>query len=143
MSFCGWKRCRILPPMEYSLIDNWMELYEKAWRSGDVAELENIFTDNATYQTSPFADPVAGLENIQHFWHNATDKEERFNLSYGVVAKEGDIAVIKVEVAYTAPHQTRWKNLWIIQLDDEGRCFAFEEWPFQPGQEDGNPLPRS
>ena len=32
----------------------------------------------------------------------------------------------------------RWRDLWVIRFDGEGRCVAFEEWPFAPGQRDGH-----
>jgi hypothetical protein len=32
----------------------------------------------------------------------------------------------------------RWRDLWVIRFDDDGRCVAFEEWPFAPRQRDGH-----
>jgi hypothetical protein len=33
---------------------------------------------------------------------------------------------------------SRWLDLWVLRFDDAGRCTAFEEWPFAPGQADGH-----
>jgi hypothetical protein len=27
-----------------------------------------------------------------------------------------------------------YRDLWIMRFDDDGRCCAYEEWPFWPGQ---------
>jgi hypothetical protein len=32
----------------------------------------------------------------------------------------------------------RWRDLWVIRFGDDGRCVAFEEWPFAPPQRDGH-----
>lgn len=39
-----------------------------------------------------------------------------------------------VEVEYGDPVNRIYRDLWIIKLDDAGRCTAFEEWPFHPDQ---------
>jgi hypothetical protein len=31
------------------------------------------------------------------------------------------------------------RTLWIVRLDDSGRCFDFEEWPFWPPDQKGAP----
>jgi hypothetical protein len=58
-----------------------------------------------------------------------------------ILAVDGATAVVRVSVDYggegTTPAQ-RWRDLWIIRFDDDGRCAAFEEWPFAPGQRDGH-----
>jgi hypothetical protein len=53
------------------------------------------------------------------------------------VAIDGDVAVVRVFVEYHRPTGRPWRDLWIIQFDGEGRCRHFEEWPFSPGQDDG------
>ncbi len=31
-----------------------------------------------------------------------------------------------------------WRDLWLLTLDEHGRCEHFEEWPFAPEQDDGH-----
>jgi hypothetical protein len=42
-----------------------------------------------------------------------------------VVARTDDVAIVQGETAY--PSQT-YSNLWVIQLDGDGRCAEFTEW---------------
>ena len=53
-----------------------------------------------------------------------------------IVAVDGLTAVVRVEVHYGDGE--RWRDLWIVTFDADGRCRAFEEWPFAPGQPDGH-----
>jgi len=42
--------------------------------------------------------------------------------------------VARVEVTYDAPEPHGYRDLWIVTLEADGRCRAFEEWPYFPGQ---------
>ena len=55
-----------------------------------------------------------------------------------IVAVDGATAVVRLAVDYGDPGGRRWRDLWVLRFDDDGRCSAFEEWPFAPGQDDGH-----
>jgi SnoaL-like domain len=113
----------------------WMQSYERAWRTAGTAALEQLFTAQATYRDAPFADPLVGLEAIAAFWEAERDgPDEPFTLQWAPVAVEGDVGVARVEVAYGDPAVGVYRDLWIVTLEADGRCAAFEEWPFFPAQ---------
>jgi hypothetical protein len=56
-----------------------------------------------------------------------------------IVAVEGSTAVVRVYVDYADGERSR--DLWLLELNDEGRCDHFEEWPFAPDQDDGHSYP--
>jgi hypothetical protein len=55
-----------------------------------------------------------------------------FTVDFDVVAVDGDVGVVRADVRYTAPRPQRFLDLWIVRLGADGRCVAFEEWPFWP-----------
>jgi hypothetical protein len=67
--------------------------------------------------------------------------DEEFEMSGEVVAVDGDTGVARVEVRYGAPKDKEYRDLWIIRLDEAGRCFQFEEWPFWPSDQEGAAAP--
>jgi hypothetical protein len=80
---------------------------------------------------------LRGLPAIEAFWEAERDShDERFTMSYSVVACDAEVGIARVEVHYE--RGSRWRDLWIIRLADDGRCTAFEEWPFAPDQPDGH-----
>jgi ketosteroid isomerase-like protein len=114
-------------------IADWVSAYERAWRTAGTDRLAEIFTPDATYQMSPFEDRHRGLAAIAELWEAEREgPDEAFTLQSEVVAVEGDTGVVRCEVAYGTPHNRIYRDLWIIRLDDDGRCFHFEEWPFSP-----------
>jgi hypothetical protein len=58
--------------------------------------------------------------------------DEVFALVWEPVAVEGDVGVARIEVRYGDPPTRVSRDLWIVTLDHDGRCTAFEEWPFFP-----------
>jgi hypothetical protein len=57
---------------------------------------------------------------------------EPFTIKNALVALEDNTAVVRVEVSYE--RSTDYRDLWVISLDEHGRCSSFEEWPYWPGQ---------
>jgi hypothetical protein len=97
--------------------------------------LTEIFTDDATYLHSPYAEPIVGLPAIAEMWEAERESpDEVFTMESEVVAVEGDTGVTRVFVRYGEPVGQEYRDLWVVRLDDRGRCRSFEEWPFWPEQ---------
>ena len=122
-------------------VTDWVARYERAWRSPGTTALDDLFTATASYSPSPWGQPIKGVEAVRHFWDAArTGPDEAFRMRSEVVAVDGRVAVVRVEVDYEDGH--RWRDLWVLTLDETGRCERFEEWPFAPDQPDGHELER-
>jgi SnoaL-like domain len=116
-------------------IAHWVAAYERAWRTPGTDGLADLFTRDATYRTTPFDERHRGLAAIADLWEAEREgPDEAFTLWSEVVAVEGETGVVRCEVAYGEPQRRLYRDLWIVKLDDERRCFHFEEWPFWPGQ---------
>jgi len=113
----------------------WIAGYEQAWRTPGTDRLAGLFTSDAAYVHSPYDDPIAGLDGIRSNWEAERDgPDEVFTLSSEILAVEGATAVVRVQVHYGSPVRQEYRDLWVIRLDDDGRCRWFEEWPYWPGR---------
>jgi hypothetical protein len=122
--------------------ERWIESYEAAWRAAGTERLGELFAEEARYRTAPFENPFEGLGAIAEFWDAEREgPDEEFTMSWELVAVEGDTAVARVEVAYGDPVDRRYRDMWVIRLDSDGRCREFEEWPFWPPGSDGTYRP--
>jgi ketosteroid isomerase-like protein len=125
--------------MDPQAVVEWVEGYERLWRTPGTDGLAELFAPDATYLPSPWGRPVTGLEEIRQFWDAERDgAAEDFSLSAAVVAVDGATAVVRVSVDYDRPDGGRWRDLWVMRFAEDGRCASFEEWPFAPGQPDGH-----
>jgi ketosteroid isomerase-like protein len=116
-------------------IMSWVAAYERAWRTPGTEALAGLFTPDATYRMSPYDQAVTGLPAIGRLWEAERDgPDEVFRMERELVAADGDIAVLRIEVWYGDPVRQEYRDLWIVRFAPDGRCAAFEEWPFWPAQ---------
>ncbi|MGH2983202.1 MAG: YybH family protein [Solirubrobacterales bacterium] len=121
-------------------IRQWVTDYERAWRTDGTGSLSELFSEDATYSTSPFEEPHHGLGAIASMWERERlGPDESFAMNSEVVAVEADTGVVRVEVRYGPPKEKLYRDLWIVRLDADGRCIHFEEWPFWPPGTEGAP----
>lgn len=100
--------------------------------------LSELFADDATYFNNPYGDTHRGLAAIAALWEREREgPDEAFEMTAELVAVEGDTGVARVAVRYGEPKPAEYRDLWIVRLDREGRCVAFEEWPFWPPGQGG------
>ncbi len=114
-------------------LQTWVDRYEDAWRSPGTDKLADLFAPDASYLADPFHEPIAGLEAIAAFW--AAEREgpdEVFEMRSDIVAIDGRVGVLRLEVTYGEPVDARYRDLWIVEIGEDGRAVAFEEWPFWP-----------
>ncbi len=120
-------------------VARWVGEYERAWRTPGTEPLVDLFTTDVSYLPSPWATAIHGLDAVAAFWKaERKGPDEEFAMSSEVVAIDGTTAVVRVAVDYGEPLFARWRDLWVLRFAGDGRCAAFEEWPFAPDQRDGH-----
>jgi len=125
--------------MDRADIEHWIVAYERAWRSAGTDLLAALFTADVSYWPSPWSEPVVGQQALATFWDAERDgPDEPFTMVSEVLAVDGTTAVARVAVDYLRDPGERWRDLWVMQFAADGRCSAFEEWPFAPDQPDGH-----
>jgi hypothetical protein len=61
--------------------------------------------------------------------------DEVFTMTSEIVAVEHDTAVARLQVRYGDPVEQEYRDVWIMHFAGDGRCRAFEEWPFWPSRD--------
>jgi hypothetical protein len=119
--------------IDESTVRAWVADYERAWRTAGTDRLDRLFTTDATYQMSPFQEPHRHLDAIRALWDiERSGPDEEFEMDFEIVAVDDPRAVVRLDVGYGPPHHERFKDLWVLEFAPDGRCRAFEEWPFSP-----------
>ena len=55
-------------------------------------------------------------------------------MNASVIAVEGLVAVVRVDVVYETPEVEEYKDVWILRFDSDGRVADYEEWAYWPGK---------
>jgi uncharacterized protein (TIGR02246 family) len=106
---------------------SWVEGYVRAWNSNDPAEIGALFTEDANYYTEPYSAPWRGRDEIVRQWLEHRDEPGETEFRWQPLTVGPGLALVQGETLYRTPPHT-YSNLWVIQLDAEGRCSEFTEW---------------
>ena len=105
----------------------WIEGYVRAWNTNEPRGIAALFTDDAAYYTAPFRPPWRGHEEIVAGWLDRKDSAGDAEFDWVPLVVTPDVAIVQGTTRYRDPAQT-YSDLWVIQLDGEGRASEFTEW---------------
>lgn len=105
----------------------WIEAYLSAWRSNDPDEIRALFAEEARYYTAPYRPPWVGHQAILDGWVERKDPPDSWSFEYRVVAEEDGTGVVEGITRYL-PDGDVYSNLWLVDLDVDGRCPRFVEY---------------
>ncbi|MDQ3579813.1 MAG: nuclear transport factor 2 family protein [Actinomycetota bacterium] len=126
--------------MDHEEFRRWIANYERAWRSPGTDSLAELFSEDAVYLHSPYAEPVHPRSAIERDWEEQRDgPEEVFSMDAEILALTNEhsdepLGVARVVVRYGEPVRQEYSDLWLVWFDVAGRSRRFEEWPSWPGQ---------
>ena len=116
---------------ERAAFEDWVSAYRRAWESDAPADIAGLFTEDATYSPSPFSESWRGRDAIVDEWIKRGDSAAMPAFEYEIVAAEESVGVVKGLTTYHATEttpETVYGNLWIINLEPDGRATSFDEW---------------
>jgi ketosteroid isomerase-like protein len=116
--------------------DRWLERYEEAWRSNEAERIAELFADDAVHRWHPWdeGDDVArGRDAIVRAWLEAPDDPGSWEFTAERLAVEGDLGVARCVTTYadTGEGARVYDNIFLVRLDESGRCFDFVEYFMQ------------
>ncbi|QIY68770.1 nuclear transport factor 2 family protein [Streptomyces sp. RLB1-33] len=108
-------------------VARWVGAYIYAWRTGQAADIEALFRQDAEYHQRPHAADWIGRTAIVEGWQAQAAAQQgtgRFN--WQVLLVNGDTAAIR-EVRVVAGLGT-FLSLLVVTLDDQGQAKVLQVW---------------
>ncbi|MFI7601039.1 nuclear transport factor 2 family protein [Actinoplanes sp. NPDC049681] len=106
----------------------WVQKYRVAWESNDPADVADLFAEDATYFTEPWADPWRGREAIVAGWLEHRDAPGTTTFEWHPLIVTDDLAIIEATTHYTTAPPRTYSNMWVLRLDQSGQARQFTEW---------------
>lgn len=128
MAFHDAKPTSSVEPMNHHDVLRWVDAYEVAWETNDPDQIGALFTDDAQYRTRPYRDPIVGRDAIVAWWLQHRDEHGTWDFDDLVLGVSEDLGFVQAETVYAEPEMRTYHNLWVIRLDEAGRCREFTEW---------------
>jgi uncharacterized protein (TIGR02246 family) len=117
--------------MERETFENWLDSYGRAWMGRDPNAAAALYTDDATYQVTPFGEALRGRDEIRTYWEWVARTEERIQFHYEVIAVTAENGVARWWASFLIVPpglETKLDGIFVISLNAEGRCLSLREW---------------
>ena len=117
--------------MDRTSFESWLEAYGRAWRERNPQAAANLFTEDGTYQVTPFVEAMRGRPAILAFWSHVAQTEQDIQFGYEVLAVTAEAGIARWWASFVIVPpglQTRLDGIFLISLDDDGRCTSLREW---------------
>jgi ketosteroid isomerase-like protein len=114
--------------VDLSAFSAWLDAYFHAWVSNDPDDVTALFTEDATYQVGPFAEPWRGRDEIVGRWvEGGTLSDPVFEWEPLVLQDEVGVARWNVRWAGDAGDNQQ-DGVLVLRFAADGRCAEHREW---------------
>lgn len=116
---------------ERAAFKSWLDAYGKAWESRDGKAATALYAQGGTYQVTPFVEPLRGRKAIFEYWSNVARTEENVQFGYEILVANRELNIARWSASFVIVPQglkTKLDGIFVISLDEEGRCTSLREW---------------
>jgi len=76
-------------------IDRWLADYKTAWEDRDADAAASLFSEDALYRETPYAEPFRGRQGVHDYWAGVTATQSDVDVRYGTVIAGADRAAVE------------------------------------------------
>ena len=115
---------------------DWIEGYRRAWVERDPQAAAALFTEDASYRSSPFVDPNLGQEGVVAYWTGATSTQADVEVEMGEPLVDGDHAAVEWWTRMRADgDEITLVGCLLLRFAPDGRCEDLREyWNYESGR---------
>jgi hypothetical protein len=110
---------------------SWLDTYGQSWENRNPEAAAALFTENGTYQVTPFLEPICGRKAIFEYWSEVARTEENIRFGYEILVANPELNIARWSASFViVPQglQTQLNGIFLISLDEEGLCKSLQEW---------------
>ena len=116
--------------MDLPSVKSWLDAYGRAWETRSPEMAGVLFTEDASYQESPYDELMRGRSAIVEYWSHIPRTQEDIHFDHDIIALTSDVAMIHWRASFTrTPSKAKVKLDGIFLLNFEGNhCRSLREW---------------
>jgi len=116
---------------------DWIEGYRRAWVERDPEAAAGLFTEDASYRSSPFRErPNLGREGVLAYWTRATGSQEDVEVEMGEPLVDGDHVAVEWWTRMRSDGEdVTLVGCLLLRFAPDGRCEDLREyWNVESGR---------
>ena len=117
--------------MNQNSFDLWLGSYCRAWENKDPAAAGALFTDDASYQESPYVEPMRGRAAIIEYWSHVPRTQDDIHFTYETIASTGLVSVAHWTAEFTrisSNTKVKLDGIFLLTFVESGLCKSLREW---------------
>jgi hypothetical protein len=117
--------------MDSASLRSWLDGYRRAWELKDPGAAGALFTDDASYQESPYDKPMRGRAAIVEYWSHVPRTQDNIHFNYEIIAVTDKVAVAHWAASFTRiPSNTKVKldGIFLLSFNESNHCKSLSEW---------------
>jgi ketosteroid isomerase-like protein len=117
--------------MDEMTFKTWLDAYGRAWHERDPHAAAELYTEEGTYQVTPFLQPIEGRKSIRDYWDEVAQTEKDITFSYEILVVNEQFGIAHWRASFERTPQglkTKLDGIFAIRLDASGKCTSLREW---------------
>ena len=116
-------------------LDDWIVSYGRAWETADEDLIASLFTEDASYRSSPFREPFSGHDEIRAYWRRGAGTQRDVHVQMGRPFSDGTrVAVEWWTTMVDERGEVTLPGCLLLRFASDGRCSDLREyWNVEPG----------
>lgn len=118
-------------PIDERALTDWLRRYEQAWESRDAQAASSIFTEDALYYETPYAEPFRGRQGIADYWSGVTADQRDVDFTSEVIAVKDDVGIAHWNAKLTAAstgQRVELDGIFVLRFGEDGLVSELKEW---------------
>jgi ketosteroid isomerase-like protein len=118
------------PGLGEAALGEWLGAYEAAWESKDPGAAAALFSPDAVYRETPFAEPFQGRDQIRAYWAEVTSAQSEIDFDFDVIAVTGSTGVAAWSARFGLADGTpvELDGVFVLEFDAAGLVGSLREW---------------
>lgn len=113
-------------------LKRWLDAYGRAWETRDSDLVVTLFAEDATYQETPFVEPMRGRAAIHDYWElKVVHTQEQVKFGHAVLAAADDTGIAHWWTSFVrvkSQSKVRLDGVFLLTFDANKLCRTLREW---------------
>jgi len=119
--------------LSHAALQRWLDGYGAAWEQRDAAAASALFSEDAEYRETPYADAYRGRTGIAEYWAAVTADQREVEFTSRIIAIEGNTGVAEWSATFVnaaSGDTVGLDGVFVLEFDARGLCAELREWWF-------------
>ena len=112
-------------------LTRWLEAYGRAWETRDADLVATLFTGDASYQETPYAEPFRGRDGVHAYWSRVTADQRDIAFSFEIIATAGMTGIAQWSSKFrsvSGDSRVELNGVFVLEFASAGEVRSLREW---------------